>query len=317
MRMLQEAVTVTEASGDLYWGSWAELMLGESYFFIGDLTQALPHCERAARLAERIDNPGHMAYGWSLAADSLFRQGAWDQARREYERALGLVPRAGDSWGTWVTLTHFGRFCVAQGRWDEAEYHLAEALALTERTDDVQWRFNVLDALAELDLLRGQPARALERLDPVRQPQANHPATDIVSMMSESHSFALGWVLLEAGETAEAAALAVQGLEHATAILDRFFLPAWLELSGAAAARLEHWEEAERYFEEGLSQARAMGMPYWEGRILYRAGVMSAERAEPEQAREQLVKALVIFQRLGALPYLERTEQALAELDRR
>jgi tetratricopeptide (TPR) repeat protein len=104
------------------------------------------------------------------------------------------------------------------------------------------------------------------------------------------------------GETAEAAAYAVRGLDLYTAKLHRLFLPEWLELSGMVAARQGRWEEVDRQFDEGLSQARAIGMPYWEGRILYRAGLLSAERDEPEQAREQLTKALAIFQRLGAQP---------------
>jgi hypothetical protein len=54
-------------------------------------------------------------------------------------------------------------------------------------------------------------------------------------------------------------------------------------------------------------------MPYLEGRILYEWGRMYAAREAPQQAQERLEEALVIFRRLGARPYIERTEQALAD----
>jgi tetratricopeptide (TPR) repeat protein len=307
IQLLQEAVTVTEASGDLYWGMRAQDFLGNAYLVTGELSLALPHYERGFELAARIENRDQMLLTRSEVGLTLLYQGAWEQARKEYEPALDLVPLAGASGGTFQILTILGSFCVAQGQWKEAEQHLGEALALSERSDDVQWRCNVLDALAEIDLLRSQPAQALARLEPVRQLQAAQPDSGSISSM-------LGWALLEVGETAEAAAVAHRGLDLYTAKLHRLLLPEWLELCGMVAARQGQWEEADRHLEEGLAQTRAMGMPYWEGRILYRAGLLSAERDEPEQAGEQLAQALAIFQRLGAEPYIERTEQALATL---
>ena len=70
-----------------------------------------------------------------------------------------------------------------------------------------------------------------------------------------------------------------------------------------------------RRFQEGLSEARRIGMPYYEARILYRLGVMHAKSGESETAQEALREAQAIFQRLGAMPYLERTERLLAELE--
>jgi hypothetical protein len=57
-----------------------------------------------------------------------------------------------------------------------------------------------------------------------------------------------------------------------------------------------------------------MGMPYSEGRILYRLGLLHAQRDEREDARTQLEAGQAIFRRLGAQPYVERAERALQEI---
>jgi hypothetical protein len=85
-------------------------------------------------------------------------------------------------------------------------------------------------------------------------------------------------------------------------------------LSGSVAGAQEQWEDATRHLEERLLEARSMGMPYYEGRILYRLGLLHAQRDEREDARTQLEAGLAFFQRLGARPFQERTEHALAAL---
>jgi hypothetical protein len=85
-----------------------------------------------------------------------------------------------------------------------------------------------------------------------------------------------------------------------------------------------------------VSVARSMPHPYAEARILYDIGQMhlaqgdategqevpSAEIANdqplsphPHNARNAFQQALPIFRHLGARPYIDRTEQALREMD--
>ena len=85
------------------------------------------------------------------------------------------MDRAGESWGLWSILTYFGQFCVAAGEWEEAERQLTHALALAARLDELQWRYWVWCALAELDLLRGHPDRALSWLEPIRRDRTVDP----------------------------------------------------------------------------------------------------------------------------------------------
>jgi tetratricopeptide (TPR) repeat protein len=219
IRLLQEAVTVTEASGDVLWAMHAAQALGETYWNAGELVLAPPQFERAFALAQRLENDSQMAYARSSVAYTQFHQGRWAEAEREYRRALDLVPRAGASWGARWTLTTFGFVCVAAGQWEEAEHVLIEALALTEQSDDLQWRYGVLAGWAELALLRGQPERALTWLEPMHQHPEAYPSAEIEWTV-------VGWALLELGRVDEAAAIVHVGLHSTDGSMHRVFVPA-------------------------------------------------------------------------------------------
>jgi tetratricopeptide (TPR) repeat protein len=274
---------------------------------VGELALAIPQFEHAFALAQRLENDGQMAFARSGVAFTLFHQGRWEAAEREYRRALDLVPRVGTHIGARWTLTSFGFFCVATGQWGEAEHVLIDALALTEQSDDLQWRYGILADRAELALLRGQPEQALTWLERMHQHPEAYPS-------AEFEWTVLGWTLLELGRIDEAAAVAHRGLHPTNGSLYRLYVPAWLELLGSVAGAQEHWEDARRGLEEGLLDARSMGLAYYEGRILYRLGLLHGQRDEREEARTQLEAGLAIFRRLGARPYQERVEHALAAL---
>lgn len=57
-----------------------------------------------------------------------------------------------------------------------------------------------------------------------------------------------------------------------------------------------------------------MPYPFAHGCLLYERGMTQIQRGDCEGARERLLQALAIFQRLGARPGIKRTEQALATL---
>jgi hypothetical protein len=94
----------------------------------------------------------------------------------------------------------------------------------------------------------------------------------------------------------------------------RIELPHVLRVSAMLAYRQGRWEEAERNVADALAMTRAMGMPYNEALVLQEYGRLHASRDEHGEARARLVEALAIFERLGARPEIERTEQLLSGL---
>jgi hypothetical protein len=79
-------------------------------------------------------------------------------------------------------------------------------------------------------------------------------------------------------------------------------------------SRQEQWVAAENCFEEAVTRARALPSPYAEGCARYEWGRMLARQGEPGRAEEQLQAALAILEPLGAQPFIQRTQNALASL---
>jgi exonuclease VII small subunit len=76
----------------------------------------------------------------------------------------------------------------------------------------------------------------------------------------------------------------------------------------------DRWEEALRTLNEAVALGQSSHDPYAEALAHYERGMMHVRKGEGQQARGKLWEARTIFRRLGAQPYIERTEQALAEL---
>jgi tetratricopeptide (TPR) repeat protein len=193
---------------------------------------------------------------------------------------------------------------LARGRRDAASGHLEAATAIFERTGKQGGRPRVQSLLALRDLLEGQPAAALARLGPLRhQFQLGH---------DERH--VLAEALVEVGEQERAAAMVQEGIEQARTEQRRVSLVGWLLLDGMIRRSARYWEESQAAFEEALSLANTMPYPYGAASVLYELGVLQVAREDRPEGRDLLRKALASFKQLGAQPYIERTERALAEL---
>jgi tetratricopeptide (TPR) repeat protein len=137
----------------------------------------------------------------------------------------------------------------------------------------------------------------------------------------------LSWVLLELPSVARAH-LELGNVDRATHLVEtvlqrardqnaRLALAIALPVQGLILSKQRQWQEAEKTLTEATALARSMPYPFGEASALYEWGRLDAARGEPQLARKHLEAALAIFQRLGARPYVERTERALQELKRR
>jgi tetratricopeptide (TPR) repeat protein len=162
--------------------------------------------------------------------------------------------------------------------------------------------------LAELDLLRGDPAAAVLRLEPLldRPGLREHNVTVLLPT--------LAWASLESGDVTRAQQLATEAIERMRAEENVRDLPNALRVHGMVLARQGRWEEAERELGEAVSLAHAMPYPYAEAYALAEWGRISGERGELEKARRQVAEALAIFQELGAAKQVDRAGQILSRL---
>jgi tetratricopeptide (TPR) repeat protein len=160
--------------------------------------------------------------------------------------------------------------------------------------------------LAQLDLFRGEPAVARDRVTAfLAESPAGYYADWLGHLLARAY--------LELGEcdlaerTVDQAVLATTASDIALHMADAL----WAK--GVVASRLGCWEEARQAFDRAQNVLGDQE-PYRRARILAACGEMHAQQGQAEQARAGLRAALTIFRELGARPDAQRAECALGEL---
>lgn len=159
-------------------------------------------------------------------------------------------------------------------------------------------------ALAHLLFIAGQYVESLEAAK-----RASINPDEVIALQP-----ILAWAYLEVGDEMRAELFVRKGFGRAAEEGFRMDLVDVLRVAAMLHTRCGCWDDARGSLEEALALARTMRYPYAEARALYAYGDMLRQKGEPEQARERFEAALPIFRRLGARPYIELTEQVVAEL---
>jgi tetratricopeptide (TPR) repeat protein len=200
-----------------------------------------------------------------------------------------------------------GQLALWEGDWEEASRSLKQSLALADEMGHPESQYITQMCLAELDVLLGRPEEAIQRLEPLAAEENVRPG--LLPPLAWAHLCIDDDRHLQQAEgIAERAAS--RGRKQPGYLADAL----WVQ--GMVLIRQGRDEEATSVLAEGLALARSMPFPYMEARVLEQMGILQQQRADPEQAQARLEEALAIFQRLGAKKDVERTEQALAALDR-
>jgi tetratricopeptide (TPR) repeat protein len=201
-----------------------------------------------------------------------------------------------------------GQLHTAQGDFDLAAECLEEALEYARRGDNRHYTLKITSLLVELDLLRGSRQSAMERFNGVLD-LANIDESD--TTLTSVLPFA-AWAELECGHAARAASLANAAVKRAVEEHAAVELLMAQRVAGAAAAEQQEWDTATQMFEDILALARQLRHPYAQGRTLYEWGSMLAARGDQVGAQARLAEAEIVFERIGARPYLERSRALLS-----
>jgi class 3 adenylate cyclase/tetratricopeptide (TPR) repeat protein len=306
IRVIEDLIPVAESVGDLAILQLVWVGLSWAYNTRGELERGHAADQRSLELATRIGEPSRIAYTTARMGWDLLLQGRWDDARSHFERATAILRAEASPWA-WYPLVFLAQLCLGDGRWEDASRYAGEVLGIGETIGNPLPLTGASGVLAELDLLDGRPEAALKRLTPLTS--AEH-----IGVSSALPTALIAWAYLEVGDVAQAEETAAKGIEKLTAQNNRLALTDLLRVQGMVLTRLGRWQEAERALAEATHLAHDMAYPYAKARGLHELGLMHAQKGEPRQARDRLNEALAGFQRLGARPYITRTEQALAEL---
>ncbi|HLJ69548.1 MAG TPA: tetratricopeptide repeat protein, partial [Chloroflexota bacterium] len=302
--VLAEALPLVEGGGDLLTLSTTLGNMGAGAERLGWMEQARRHFKQALAVAERIGNPSQLCFAHANLGICLFGLGEWQEARRVLERALPLLETAGRGSDAAMLLASLGELALYEGSWGEASRTLREALAIAQEAGFREGRDRAQVDLAALEVLRGRPREAIERLEPLAEGEA--PGAAVLLPY-------LAWAHLRIGDEhlQQAAYVAEQAVTRARKLPGTLADALWVQ--GMVLIRQGRHQEAERVLTEGAALAHEMPFPYFEARILVQLGILAQQQGKPEEARQRLEEALTIFRRLGAEKDVEQVEGMLGE----
>jgi len=309
LAVYEGAIPVAESAGDIDTLSTLLNNLGFAYFLAGDFSRSRAYRDRALELARTLGDPDRIAFQSTMVCQELYAVGRWQEARQHAERAVDSTRTMGPTRAAAYALAFLGWVLLAQGEWEPATEVLEESLDMAEAREDLQARVTAQIRLAELDLLEGRAEGALARLQPLLDrlgPEAQYTTVLLPTV---------AWAHLEAGDRVRAEEIAAQAVGLARARSNHWILVDGLCIQGMLRAQQTRWSEAEQAFEEAVSLAHGMPYPYAEARALQEWGMMYLQQGARRLGRGRLEQALALFRQLGARWYIERTEQALANLD--
>jgi tetratricopeptide (TPR) repeat protein len=131
--------------------------LGRAYLEHGDVTQAMPALEQAARLYEQMQNRSGQGWAMSHLSRAHLLRGDLPPALDLAHQALALA-RAGHNPTTVATaLRTLGRIALVRGALAEAERHFQEALQMQTTTERRSMVGALSLDLAQLAHVQGNP----------------------------------------------------------------------------------------------------------------------------------------------------------------
>lgn len=257
----------------------------------------LDHLVSVARDASAIN---HIIY--PLAAHSVldFRRGYWSAALADAAEATRLARETRTTPLLTFALSVLAHVEAAMGRRDDARAHGREAVQLSELLGGPAITVYGLNALALDALGAGEVEAAVEYYDRVhRFTQRLHTQRGIVQFGADRVE-----ALARMGRTEDA----FQALE---AFADRLGGGRWALAALARCRGILADKTAEHHFQTALSHHEHDGQPFEKARTQLAYGERLRRDRRRADAREQLVEALDVFERLGAAPWAERTRVEL------
>jgi tetratricopeptide (TPR) repeat protein len=308
VRVMEAAVPVLAGGGDSVDLCTGQAGLADLYLLRGEMQRARQMRERAVGIAERIGEPGFQGIVLSFLALDCFYLGDWGRARASCEQAETLLQHSAleRSWFAAYPPLVLGTLGIAEGKWEEATTLLEEVVDIAEPSHDLQALTLALIPLAERDLLQGLPQAAIARLEPAL-------ATGEAGQFGSFLSPLLARAYLEVNEIDRAEEIVDQVVSYARRERAHLILAEALRVQGLVLIRQRRTDEAHHAGQEAVRLAQHIAYGYGEARALYDLGTAVIKEADPLQAQQHLAQALAIFQHLGAMPYIERTERALTQ----
>jgi predicted ATPase len=306
IQTLIKAVELCEAAGNAEEARYAYLRLQWTHFMRGDFDRALALKEDLIRTMEKRFNFQVYTYALSVASRACSHLGRWDQAVEEAQKALSVAEEFSDnsliSWSSWnLSIAYTGRRDLARA----IEYgELAVEKAPTPA--DKAWAQRTL---ARALCQAGEPERGIELLTAVLPilRAGGYTAAEIILTCYLGEGY---WL---AGEDDKARQTLEEGLEIAERCGARYFL-AWTHRLLGEIVLKTNPAQAAAYLEKSIAVLQEIKAENELALAYVGYGKLHKQQGQFAEAREYLMKALEIFERLDTLIEPDKVKEILAEL---
>jgi tetratricopeptide (TPR) repeat protein len=308
LEALEGAIPLAEATGELWNLAMALNYAGLVYLFRSEFEHDRSYAQRGLELAERVDDPALIAYMLFRRAMPTFYAREWNAARMDLQRSAALSDQLGTSWLSGCALLGLGLLDMAEGQSERGAAYLQQVITEGARVNNPGMVWFARGALAERDLLDGNPQTALDWLAPLVDRSLNADGQLALFMPL------VAWAYLDLGDEAQADQWMARALTCAGEMGYRATVAETLRVRALAAMRLDEWAHAAVTLEEALVLDRGIPDPYAEAKTLRVYGLLHLRKGEQTQARKRLESALAILNRLGERLYAEHIERDLIDI---
>jgi DNA-binding NtrC family response regulator/tetratricopeptide (TPR) repeat protein len=288
---------------------------------LGERQQSAAYIRRSIEYLEKGGRRDFLILAYNNLGDALRYSGLWEEAIENLKRAVQIaqsfisadsITMAGVLSNEATARTTLAEILCAKGEFSEAEAQIEKSLALIENHPDKWLESNALRVLANVYQGKGQMGEALKALR-----QALHLSTSI----GDLHGLTLAQVAL--AEIHFSQGRYDQAREYLELAQERLKEEKSLYISGLIQRLLGQIEtalgllaEAKQHISQSISIFATTEVPYEAACSHYQMGLLLKKAGDYEAARDHLLRAKEIFEKLGARPYIEAVRQVVAEMPR-
>jgi tetratricopeptide (TPR) repeat protein len=260
------------------WGAW-----DQEVSLINDTIPRLP-----------ADSPQRAMWITGLANVAHFR-GDYDEAERQYRRALDIDEHLGDQAGMAAAHHNLGVLAQDRGDYDEAARQYQRALDIKAQLDDqagTATTYHQLGILAQRRWDHDEAARQYQRALDIRERLGDQEG------MARSY-FQLGVLAHDRGQYDEAARQYQRALDIRERLGDQYEMASTYHQLGILANDRGDYDEAARQYQRALDIRERLGQQSGMAATYHQLGNYAYLRGDHDEAARQYQRALDIFERLG------------------
>ena len=261
----------------------------------GDYDEAARQYKRALYIKARLGDQAGIADTWNQLGIIAQARGDYEEAARKYQRAVGILERLDDQAKMAAAYQNLGILAYQRGDYDEAARQYQRSLAILEQLGDQAKMADVYHNLGALTHSRGDYDEA------ARQYQRS---LDIREQLGNQVGIAASWCNLGAlaharGDHDEAARQFQRALGILERLGDQAKMAAIYHNLGALAQERGDYDEAARQYQRSLAILERLDDRGGIAAAYHNLGILAQERGDYDEAARQYQRSLDIFERLG------------------